>query len=85
MAKGKSKGQFIVDISAMDLNEKELLRIEEGINKVVLSTLSRHKSKWNSGFRVFDISKIRPGTLGIWIGDRDWDGIPDNIDFDVNF
>ena len=85
MQKSKNKGQFIVDVKALDLGPKELSRIEEGINKVVLSALSRHKTKWDSGFRVFDISKIRPGTMGIWIGDRDWDGIPDNIDFEVDF
>ncbi|MEP3890243.1 MAG: hypothetical protein ABJN69_07230 [Hellea sp.] len=87
MAKGK-RGHFVADVSALELSDEMIKQIDEGIQKVVLSALSGHRDKFDEKFsitRLRDFRRWGGGTLGIWIGDRDMDGIPDNMDPEDNF
>ncbi len=81
MAK-RNQGRFVVDVSALDFDDKELKQLEDSINKTVVSALSSRRPKWDRSFKIWDLGRFRPGTLGIWIGDIDDDGIPDNMDLD---
>lgn len=84
MAKEKT-GLFVADVSTLNLDKEALQEIDQGIQKVVLGALSRNKPKVDGklfSWRLTDWRRWGGGTLGIWIGDRDLDGIPDNMDMD---
>jgi len=71
MAKG-TKGKFEVDVTALDLSEKELIGLEQAINKAVLGKLATTASIKPDIGRVFG----RPGhTQGLWIVQRDLSGL----------
>jgi len=83
MAKDKT-GLFVADVSALNLDKETLKEIDQGIQKVVIGALGRKEFKIDIPLYKWVVGWGRwgGGTLGIWIGDRDLDGIPDNMDMD---